>query len=129
MRTYREKNSGFNVENIQLRPLDLECIKKHFSCDLKGIIQHEVLKYGQTVTAQVYCDQLDRLNAALREKRPRLVNRGDVVLQHDNARPHVAELTRKKIEDLGWTNFIASSLFSGHRPIRLPPFPFHGTLF
>lgn len=70
--------------------------------DKKGVIYHEVLKQGQTVNAAVYCEQMDRLNEKIREKRPALINRRKVIIHHDNARPHVADVTRKKIQDLGW---------------------------
>jgi histone-lysine N-methyltransferase SETMAR len=70
--------------------------------DWRGIIHQELLDEGQTVTADIYCQQLDRLNAALLEKRPALVNRNRVILQHDNARPHTAKVTQQKIRELGW---------------------------
>ena len=43
---------------------------------------------------------LQRVKAAIEEKRPRLNN--EVLLQHDNARPHVAKMTKSVIEELGW---------------------------
>ena len=40
---------------------------------------------NQTVTAEVYSAQLSRLNEELKKKRPALVNKKGVILQHDNA--------------------------------------------
>ncbi len=69
--------------------------------DCIGIIHFEVLEMDQTITADLYCQQLDRLHQALIEKRPALVNRKGVILQHDNAKPHTARITQQKIRDLG----------------------------
>jgi histone-lysine N-methyltransferase SETMAR len=49
-----------------------------------------------------YCQQLDRVNECLKEKRPHLVNRKEVVFRQDNARPHVSEMTQQKINELNW---------------------------
>lgn len=44
----------------------------------------------------MYCNQLERLSAKLREKRPTLVNRNKkIILLYDNVRPRVADLTKK----------------------------------
>jgi histone-lysine N-methyltransferase SETMAR len=68
--------------------------------DIKGVVHFELLPPNQTITQHVYSAQLDRLQEQLRIKRSRLVNRGGVVFQHDNARPHVTRLVLKKIHDL-----------------------------
>ncbi|XP_013786728.1 histone-lysine N-methyltransferase SETMAR-like [Limulus polyphemus] len=70
--------------------------------DCKGIIHFELLPTNATINAQVYCQQLERLNAALKKKRPVLVNGRGVVFHQDNARPHTAKITSQKIEELGW---------------------------
>ncbi|GFO03163.1 transposase [Plakobranchus ocellatus] len=44
---------------------------------------------------------LDRLKEAIRRKRPGLLKRG-VVLQHDNATPHSANLTQQWLQRYGW---------------------------
>lgn len=80
-------------------------LKKVLLCvwwDCGGIIHFELLKPGVTVTAELYCQQLNRLNNQLLVKRPGLVNRKGVILQHDNARPHAARLTQEKIRQLNW---------------------------
>ena len=63
--------------------------------DYMGIIHFELLPKGKTVNSEVYCQQLDRLQEALMAKRPALVNRNGVVLQHDNARPHTSKMTQE----------------------------------
>ena len=70
--------------------------------DYKRIIHHEVLEYDDTISADKYCQQFDILNTALLQKRPALVNRHRVIIQHDNATPHNAKVTQQKIRNLGW---------------------------
>jgi histone-lysine N-methyltransferase SETMAR len=64
------------------------------------MIYYELLTGGETVTADMYINQLCKLAAALQEKRRRMV---EVHLLHDNARPHAASATRQQLEELGWT--------------------------
>ena len=63
---------------------------------IKGIIHWELLPDGCTVTADLYCQQLDRVAQKLKGKQDR------VYFLHDNARPHVAKSTREKLLKLGW---------------------------
>ncbi len=71
--------------------------------DVRGIVHFEFLPKNTTITAASYCDTLDRVQMALEEKRPWLLEGGGkVILQHDNARPHTAKLTKEKIDMLGW---------------------------
>lgn len=71
--------------------------------DVDGVVHHEYLQQGQTITVASYCDVLKRVQCAIRSKRPWLLEGGcKVILQQDNARPHTAKLTKKKIEELGW---------------------------
>ena len=70
--------------------------------DWQGIIHYELLTYGQTLNSDLYCQQLDRLNTALMQKRPSLINRGRIVFHQDNARPHTSLVTRQQLRELGW---------------------------
>jgi len=70
--------------------------------DVRGVVHWELLDPNQTVTAEVYCTQLDRLNENLKRNRLSLANRKGVALRHDNARWHNARLTQTKINELGW---------------------------
>ena len=70
--------------------------------DMHGIIHFELLGMNQTITAEVYCQQLQRLKTALEQKRPALINRKGVLFHQDNARPHTARMTSSKLEEFGW---------------------------
>lgn len=52
--------------------------------DKRGPIHYELLPQGATITADVYCAQLSRLNQKITDTRPVLANRKHIVLQHDN---------------------------------------------
>jgi histone-lysine N-methyltransferase SETMAR len=67
--------------------------------DVHGVVYFEVLNNQEVITAELYSKQLQRLHEALLEKRPTLINRKNVILQHD-ARPHVAKLTLEKFKEL-----------------------------
>ena len=70
--------------------------------DIRGVVHLELLEPGHTITAEVYCQQLERLKLAIDQKRPALANRRGVVFHHDNARPHTARITKQKLEEFGW---------------------------
>ncbi|GFO22844.1 transposase [Plakobranchus ocellatus] len=67
----------------------------------KGVILLDILPQGQCINAARYCSTLDRLKEAIRRKKPGLLRRG-VVLQHDNATPHSANLTQQWLQRYGW---------------------------
>lgn len=70
--------------------------------DRKGLVHYELLREGCTVSADVYCEQLENLRDAVKLKRPELINRKGVVFQHDNARPHTSVKSRKKLAEFSW---------------------------
>jgi histone-lysine N-methyltransferase SETMAR len=66
-----------------------------------GILYYDLLPRNQTINSDVLCSQLDRLKAAIDQKRPELVNRKGVVFHHDNAIPHASLATQQKLMQLG----------------------------
>jgi len=71
--------------------------------DQVGVVYYELLQPNETITGDRYRLQLMRLSRALKEKRPQYERRHDkIILQHDNARPHVAKVVKKYLETLKW---------------------------
>jgi histone-lysine N-methyltransferase SETMAR len=66
---------------------------------VKGVIHSELLPTGSTITADVYCEQLDRVAEKLQGKQDKVY-----FLHDDNARPHIAKKsTHQKLLELGWS--------------------------
>ncbi|XP_075858554.1 TATA box-binding protein-associated factor RNA polymerase I subunit D isoform X1 [Microcebus murinus] len=65
-----------------------------------GIIQYSFMKPGQSVTADVYCNQLDETMRMLAIKQPTLVDRDRPVLLQDSSRPHVTQRMLLKLQQL-----------------------------
>ena len=85
--------------------------------DWKGVLFFELLPRNQTINSDVYCRRLNKLNAAVKEKQPQLVNRKGVICHHDNATPHTSLATRQKLLRLGWE----AMLHPPYRPDFAPP--------
>ena len=71
--------------------------------DQLGVVYYELLKFVivETITGDRYRTQLMHLSRALKDKRPQYNERHDkVILQHDNARPHVAKVVKIYLETL-----------------------------
>ena len=74
------------------------------------VIYYELLKPNETITGERHRTQLMRLSRALRKKRPQYEQRHEkVILQHDNARPHVAKPVKSFLETLKWQDLLHSS--------------------
>lgn len=55
---------------------------------MAGMVYYDLLDPGQTIDADVYCQQLQRASNALAKMKPSIGNRYKVILLHDNARSH-----------------------------------------
>jgi len=67
-----------------------------------GIIHYDFMEHGTSITADTYCQQIEEMNEKLKKLWPALVNRRGPILLHDNARPHISLVTKKKLNDLGY---------------------------
>ncbi|CAJ0962727.1 unnamed protein product, partial [Mesorhabditis belari] len=85
--------------------------------DMEGVVYWKLLDSKATVNAIKYSEQLGKVNESLKKNR---ASKSKIVLIHDNARPHVAKLTRSKINSLVW-KLLAHSRYS--------PAPFDYYLF
>ena len=67
------------------------------------VIYYELKKPNETITGERYWTQLLRLNWAQCEKWLQYEQRNEkMILQHDNARPHVAKPVKIYLETLKW---------------------------
>jgi histone-lysine N-methyltransferase SETMAR len=107
------KREAAYVDPGQLAPSqpkrDIHC-QKVMLCiwwDEKGVVYYELLKPGETVTGDRYRMQLIKMEHALKKKRPRIADKRDKVVFHDdNAKPHRASIVKKKVEDFGWDRLV-----------------------
>ena len=66
------------------------------------MIFFKLLPRKQTINSDIYCRQLNKLNAAANEKRPELVNRKEIIFSHDIVTPHTSLAFRQKLLGFGW---------------------------
>ena len=76
----------------------------------------ELLSRNQTINLDVYCRHLNKLKAAVKEKRPELVNRKGVIFHNDNVTPHISLSTRQKLLRLGWKAMLPPPYTPGLAP-------------
>ena len=57
--------------------------------DIDGVIRVDVMSRGETINSDAYIKTLQKLKQRYRRVRPSR-NPGDVLIQHDNARPHTS---------------------------------------
>lgn len=65
-----------------------------------GLVHHSFLPNGTTMTADVYCQELQTMMEKLAIQQPTLVNRSSLLLLHDNARVHTSRQTIAKLQEL-----------------------------
>lgn len=58
-----------------------------------GVGHYKFIKQGSSITAEIYCNQLDKMMLKLKGKQPRLVNRPTPILVLDNAGPYATRMT------------------------------------
>jgi histone-lysine N-methyltransferase SETMAR len=69
--------------------------------DSQGVLFTYFQKHGENVNSASYCEALLKLQDAIRRKRPGKLAR-EVLLRHDNARPHTARATQGRFQELQW---------------------------
>ena len=68
--------------------------------DHLAVIYWELLKPNEAIKGDVYRSQLMRLKEVMQKKWPIFHERHDkIILQHDNARPHVVSVVKTCLEE------------------------------
>lgn len=70
--------------------------------DIDGVILVDVMTRGETINSTAYINTLTKLKNRFHRVRPNKPS-ADLLLQHDNARPHTSLVTREAINKFGWT--------------------------
>ena len=68
--------------------------------NFQGVIHFELVPNGCSINAELYSQQLDRMYAALQLIYLAVINRRRALFLQDNAKPHTANRTKEKIEEL-----------------------------
>src|SRR6266496_2694956 len=68
--------------------------------DIQGVLLLDFLPKGETINSARYQETLKKLKCSIRRKGPSLQ---EVILHHDNARPHTAQATTAAIAVKGWS--------------------------
>jgi histone-lysine N-methyltransferase SETMAR len=69
--------------------------------DSHGVLLAHFQKRGKNVNSASYCEVVLKLFDTIRRKRPRQHER-DILLHHDNFRPHTARVIEDRIQELQW---------------------------
>ena len=65
-----------------------------------GLIHHNFLNPGETITAEKYAWQIDKMQQKLQRLQLALVNRKRPILLHDDTQPHSAQPALQKFNKL-----------------------------
>ena len=72
-----------------------------FFFECRGPLLVDFLERGATINVKCYADTLQKLQRAITSKHPGMLS-DRIILLHDNARSHIANLMRDKIQKFGW---------------------------
>jgi histone-lysine N-methyltransferase SETMAR len=103
VRTTHYVDPGAPVKSTPKRNIHGNKVLLSIWWDQIGVVYYELLKPKETIDGPLYRLQLFRLRKALEEKRPEYAERHDkIILQHDNARPHVCKVVQTALKTIGW---------------------------
>ena len=70
----------------------------------KGILLTGFMAPGTTITSEVYCEILNKLQRSIQNKRCRMLTKG-IIFLHDNVLPHTVARTNALINLFNWEIF------------------------
>ncbi|WP_370716210.1 hypothetical protein [Sphingomonas sp. IW22] len=89
--------------------------------NFEGPIHWELVPDGRAIDATLYAEQLKRVHDVMSKRYPALVNRGRVLLQHDNAPAHTSRKVQQKLQELSGFEVLPHPAYSPD----LAPSDFH----
>jgi histone-lysine N-methyltransferase SETMAR len=95
--SFQPNSSKFNVTSTPSAERVMFIVFWNFQGTLLAYFQ----KRGENVNSASYYEVLLKLRDAIHRKRPGQLTRG-VLLHHDNARPHTAQATQDRLQELQW---------------------------
>ncbi|UYV74835.1 hypothetical protein LAZ67_12001208 [Cordylochernes scorpioides] len=78
----------------------LKALLKEDGCQTTRVLYWEMFERNATVNKDLYIAQLHRVDEAIQQKKPD--RQGQIILLHDNARPHVAQVVKAALQELEW---------------------------
>uniref|UniRef100_A0A1I7WDY9 Histone-lysine N-methyltransferase SETMAR n=1 Tax=Heterorhabditis bacteriophora TaxID=37862 RepID=A0A1I7WDY9_HETBA len=69
---------------------------------IRRIIHYNFLNSGETITAEKYCYEIDKIHQELQRLRLILISQKGLHLHHKNAPPHVSKMTMQKLNKLSY---------------------------
>lgn len=84
--------------------------------DRKGMLLVDFLSRGDTINSATYCETLKKLHRAIQNKRRGMLSK-EIVLLHENARPHTANQTQDLIGSFGWEQLDHPPYSLDQRPV------------
>jgi histone-lysine N-methyltransferase SETMAR len=90
--------------------ISAEKVMLSFFFDEKGPLLIDWLETGEIISAPRYCDTLNKLQRAIRQKQQGMLSKGVIVL-HDNVRPRVTDTCHDTLQRFGW-EVLAHPLYS-----------------
>ena len=76
------------------------------------IVHFELVPNGRAISAELYCQQLERVYEKLKQKYRGLINLKRLLMQQDNAKPHTSSKTKDKFEELDGVEVLPHPAYS-----------------
>lgn len=111
----RERRWVFKDKSPPSLPRQARFARKVLLCvwwNFEGVLHFELVPDGKPITAELYCQQLERVYDAVKLKYPALIGRKRALFHQDNAKPHTAKKTKEKFEQMEGVEILPHPAYS-----------------